>query len=108
MQNNYYLITQKKCYVAIKKNTLDEMTNLANLTLKGSDITPAIWSYKKISSNKKGLLLHLDFYFDRENIQFSNKGILLIKDYTSHNISFGLFTNQKIEEVNFEEEKQCL
>ena len=37
-------------------------------------------------------------------IQFSNKGILLIKDYTSHNISFGLFTNQKIEEVNFEEE----
>ena len=93
-----------KCYVAIKKNTLDEMTNLANLTLKGSDITPAIWSYKKISSNKKGLLLHLDFYFDRENIQFSNKGILLIKDYTSHNISFGLFTNQKIEEVNFEEE----
>ena len=27
------------------------MTNLANLTLKGSDFTPAIWSYKKISSN---------------------------------------------------------
>ena len=105
MQNNYYLITQNKCYIAIKKNTLDKMSNLANLTLKCNDLTTAIWSYKKISSNKNGFLIHLDFYFDRENIQFSNKGILLVKDYTSHNISFGLFTNQQVDEVNLEEEQ---
>ena len=105
MQNDYYIVTQKKCYIAIKKNTLDQMTNLANLTLKVNSLVTALWSYKKISSNKKGFLLHLDFYFDRENIQFSNQGILLIKDYTEHNISFALFTNQKVEKINLENEQ---
>ncbi len=105
MQSNYYIITQKRFYIAVKKSTLNERTNLANLILKNNDNATAIWSYKKISSNKKGFLIHLDFYFDQENIQFSNKGVLLVKDYTSRNTSFGLFTNQKVEEVNLEEEQ---
>ncbi len=83
------------------------MTNLANLTLKTNNMATSLWNYKKVSSNKKGFLLHLDFYFNRENIQFSNQGTLFIKDYTKHNISFALFTNQKVEEINLEN-KQAL
>ena len=51
------------------------------------------------------LLKYLNPNFDREKIQFHNKGILLVKDYPSRNISFALFTNQKVEEINLEEEQ---
>ena len=108
MQTSYYVVTQKKCYVAVKKSTIDKMTNLSNLTLKTNNMATSLWNYKKVSSNKKGFLMHLDFYFDREKIQFHNKGILLVKDYPSRNISFALFTNQKVEEINLEEEQASL
>ena len=92
MEKNYLSISQEKCFIAIEKKFLDSISNLEGVCLKKNSFSNVIWEYHK--NKKKGFILYLDLFISNAPIKFSNKGILMLKNF--EDISFGIFTNNQV------------
>jgi hypothetical protein len=95
LEKNYYFIPENDHYIAIEKSSLSRMGNLNDIILSKNNFSNSIWHYKKKSSGKKGLIIHLDIFVSNAPIKFSYNGVLMFKEYK--NYIFGIFTNNFVQ-----------